>query len=71
MRSINWLYEESLKKDDKKIKKVYLNYPPGEVKLCDLCDEEKPCASITFICGDVAIICKDCLTDILKEFDNE
>jgi hypothetical protein len=49
-------------------RKIRLLYIDGDKKLCDGCDENKKTASIEMICGDVAIICKDCLKDILKEF---
>ena len=55
-----------------RLKLTYLNYPPGgDKKLCDCCDEEKQCASITMVWGDVAVICKDCLEGIVKEFSSE
>jgi hypothetical protein len=37
-------------------------------KICDGCDEKKPCASVkTF--SDVMIICEDCVTGILSHFN--
>jgi hypothetical protein len=49
-------------------KKITLLYVDGDKKLCDGCDEKKKTAVIEMLCGDVAIICKDCLIDIINEF---
>ncbi len=68
----SYIYKDHLVKDGKKIKKIYLCYPPAgydSMAVCDCCDELKEYASITMICGDVACICKDCLMLIVKEFD--
>ena len=68
----NSIYNDHLIKDGKKIKKVYLCYPPGgydSISVCDCCDEMKEYASISMICGDVACICKDCLKVIINEFE--
>ena len=55
-------------KDGKEIKKVSLIFISEEPKLCDGCDEMKKCASISLVCDDVSIICKDCLTEIVNHF---
>lgn len=39
-----------------------------DVKICDGCDERKPCASLKTL-SDVMIICEDCLTGILSHFN--
>jgi hypothetical protein len=54
------------------IRKIYLNYvdPDSEPCLCDCCDEEKACAHLFMVCGDAAVICKDCLKLILNSFDD-
>lgn len=57
-----------IEKDGKKIKKVSLIYIDGDEKLCDGCDEMKKCASINTISGEVMIICKDCLQEIIDLF---
>lgn len=55
-------------KDGKEIKKISLLFIDESPKLCDGCDETKICASINLVCDDVAIICKDCLTEIINHF---
>ena len=55
-------------KDGKQIKKLSLLYIDGDEKLCDGCDELKKCASVRSISGDVSIVCKDCLTEIIEYF---
>jgi hypothetical protein len=65
--------DEYLEKDGKKIGKVRLLYVDGDNKLCDGCDEMKECASIQGIStdkhhGDVIILCKDCLLEIISHF---
>ena len=57
-----------IKKDGKEIKKVQLLYIDVDEKLCDGCDEDKKCASIRDISGNVMIICKDCLNEIIEQF---
>jgi hypothetical protein len=57
-------------KDGKEIKKVSLMFISEETRLCDGCDEMKKCASIITITNDVVIICKDCLTEIVNEFND-
>ena len=37
-------------------------------KICDGCDEKKPCASLNAFDG-VMIICEDCVTGILSHFN--
>jgi hypothetical protein len=59
--------------------KILTNYPqkaglmwvdPDEEKLeCDFCDEMKPLAHISSLSRDVICICKDCLKEIINEFD--
>lgn len=61
--------DEFIEKDGKKIKRFHLLYIDGDKKPCDCCDEEKICASVEDIIGNVWIICKDCLQDIIKEFN--
>lgn len=60
-------------KNGRKIGKVQLLYVDGDDKLCDGCDESKKCASIKGIStnsyhGDVMVICKDCLLEIVSHF---
>ena len=38
-------------------------------KFCDFCDDKKSCATIGTINNDVIIICKDCLTEFIKAFE--
>jgi len=62
-----------IEKDGKRIGKVTLLYVDGDEKLCDGCDEMKRCASIQGIstdykCGNVMILCKDCLQEIVSHF---
>jgi hypothetical protein len=56
-------------KNGKKIKKVSLLYVDDIKKLCDGCDEKKICASINDISGNVMVICKDCLQEIIEYFE--
>ena len=58
----------TIEKDGKQIKKLSLLYIDGSEKLCDGCDELKKCASVRSISGDVSIICKDCLSEIIEHF---
>ena len=58
----------AIEKDGKQIKKLSLLYIDDSEKLCDGCDELKKCASVMSISGDVSIICKDCLTEIIEHF---
>ena len=37
-------------------------------KICDGCDEKRPCASLNAFDG-VMIICEDCVTGILNQFN--
>ena len=37
-------------------------------KICDGCDEKRPCASLNAFDG-VMIICEDCVTGILNHFN--
>jgi hypothetical protein len=57
-----------IEKDGKQIKKVQLLYIDGDEKLCDGCDSMKVCASIKDISGNVMVICKDCLTEMIEQF---
>lgn len=57
-----------IEKNGKQIKKVQLLYIDGDKKLCDGCDTNKECASIKDISGNVMVICKDCLTEIIEQF---
>jgi hypothetical protein len=65
------IYDQELIKDDKKIKKVYLNYVDAndESSICDCCNKVKPLASINTLSNDTICICKDCLIKIVKEFE--
>lgn len=65
---INNIGDKYIIKDGKKIKKVQLLYIDSLEKLCDGCDEKKVCASVIAITGDIMIICKDCLSDIVNSF---
>ena len=62
--------DNEIEKDGKRIKKLSLIHVDGDEKLCDGCDERKVCASLSSISGDVSIVCKDCLNEILKHFEN-
>lgn len=58
--------EKTVGKEVKKIKKVYVMYVDGDAKTCDCCDEIKPgVACIIMLCGDAALLCKECVQDIL------
>lgn len=57
-----------IEKNGKKILKASLLFVDSEDRLCDGCDEEKKCASISSIGGDVTVICKDCLQEIIDNF---
>jgi hypothetical protein len=57
-----------IEKNGKEIKKVQLLYIDGGEKLCDGFDEMKNCASIKDVIGNVMVICKDCLTEIVEHF---
>jgi hypothetical protein len=57
-----------IEKDGKKILKVTLLFIDSEDRLCDGCDEEKKCASISAISREVTVICKDCLQEIIDNF---
>ena len=57
-----------IEKDGKQIKKLSLLYIDDSEKLCDGCDKLKKCASVRSISGDVSIICKDCLIEIIEHF---
>jgi len=59
-----------IEKDGKRIKKLSLIYIDSDEKLCDGCDERKVCASLSSISGNVSIVCKDCLNEILDHFEN-
>ena len=48
-----------------------LLYVDGDPKECDFCDNKKVCASIQWISGDIIVICKDCLTEFVEEFEDE
>ena len=37
-------------------------------KICDGCDTKSTCASIHLLCGDVSILCQDCIEGILESF---
>jgi len=63
------IYDKILIKDGKELKKVYLLFVDEDKKTCDCCDEKKECASIGDLMDHVTIMCKDCLMDIVKEFD--
>jgi len=60
--------DEHIEKNGKQIKKVSLIYVDGDPKTCDGCDEQKVCASVRDIVGNVMIICKDCLQEIIDHF---
>jgi len=51
--------------------KVYLMFIDEDKKLCDGCDKRKVCASIDTLGGDVMIICKDCLLEMVNCFGGE
>ena len=40
----------------------------SEPLLCDGCDRKKPCVHLDFL-GNVFILCKDCVQDILDGFN--
>jgi hypothetical protein len=49
------------------VKKAWLMFVEDN-KICDGCDERKPCASVKTL-SDVMIICEDCVTGILNHFN--
>lgn len=66
--------KDFIEKDGKQILKAKLLFISENDRNCDFCDEVKQCASISAIStdtniGDVIIVCKDCLEEIIKEFD--
>jgi hypothetical protein len=50
---------------------IDLLYIDEDLKECDRCDKQKSCASIMIYDRVCMIICKDCLMEIVKEFDDE
>ena len=62
--------DHEIEKDGKRITKLSLIYIDSDGKLCDGCDEFKKCASLKSVSGDVSIVCKDCLNEILEHFEN-
>jgi len=50
--------------------KIYLMFVDEDPKLCDGCDKIKVCASLD-IFGDVTIICKDCLAEMVACFQDD
>jgi len=63
------IYDTKLQKNGKELKKWHLLFIDGDERTCDCCDDQKICASIVNLIGDVTIVCKDCLMDVVKEFD--
>jgi hypothetical protein len=61
-----------LSDDGTPINKIYLNYVDDEKEeaLCDCCNQFKQCVHLFMLCGDSAVICKDCLKLIIKSFDD-
>ena len=62
-----------IEKNGKQIGKVSLLFVSENERLCDGCDETKQCASIRAIStdsrgGDVMVLCKDCLLEIVGHF---
>jgi len=56
--------------DGDNYEKISLNFTDGEEHhICDICDETKRCAHLRMMCGDSAVICKDCLQLIIEAFD--
>jgi len=62
------IYDQKMFKNGEELKKVHLLYIDGDKKSCDGCDEKKACASVCDLIGNVMVICKDCLMDIVNEF---
>lgn len=64
------LFLERFGEDHYNAKKIQVNCVQlkGEKRLCDCCDEEKRGISLFMLCGDSAMICKDCLKGMLKLF---
>lgn len=60
--------DRHIEKNGKGVEKVQLLYIDAGEKLCDGCDEMKKCASIKDVSGNVMVICKDCLTEIVEHF---
>lgn len=57
-------------KDGSSVDKVHVIYIDVDSKLCDGCDQDKEgVAAIKMICGDVACICQDCITDLSRAWD--
>jgi hypothetical protein len=64
-----------IEKNGKKISKATLLFVSDSERLCDGCDESKKCASVSAIStpnnpGDVIVICKDCLQEIIDNFQD-
>lgn len=62
--------DSHIEKNGRTINKISLLYIDSDDMLCDACDEMKKCASLHLLCSDTAIICKDCLLEIVNEFDD-
>ena len=45
------------------------DYIDDDPRACDKCNKKKKCASLTALCGDVVVICKDCLQTIINQFE--
>ena len=63
--------DEFIMVNDIKIKKITLLFidHKSEPTLCDGCNETKQCAHLDTITKEVFVICKDCLMEIIKGFD--
>lgn len=74
MQTESILYNDFIKKDGKKILKAKLLFVDERPKICDFCDNDGMCATLQSIStdnirGDIIVVCKKCLEDIIKEFD--
>jgi hypothetical protein len=67
------IYDDYLirEKDGRKIKRIHLLFVDhkSEPLLCDCCDKVKQLAHFEDILGNVWCICKDCLQEMINEFD--
>jgi hypothetical protein len=59
---------EKLEMPEDPSKAAGLDYVDEDPKACDLCGKDKQCTSITALCGDVVVVCEDCLQNIMNMF---
>ena len=63
-------FDTTIYKNGKHVTKVHVMYIDGDSKICDGCDKQKEhVASIKMVWGDVACICRDCIMDLSRAWD--